>query len=365
MTQASAGLQMLRSLCCWEIFFSGILAASGCVVLASCRSVALPPEPSIEFTRVPALGEGSPDKLDPIEGRVTGALPGQRIVLFALSGMWWVQPLSTEPYTSIQKDSTWRSFSHPGISYAALLVDDRYFPPATAASLPAKGGHVLAVATAKSSPRALPPKTLQFSGYQWEAREAANNPGGSRNAYDASNSWVDEQGLLHLRIAKQRDHWTSAEIKLSRSLGYGRYQFTVRDISHLEPSVVLAFFTLDDAGAAHEMDIEISRWGEPVDKNAQYVIQPYVVPANSVRFEAPRGTLTHWIDWQPGRVTFGTVRGSSPQTKLATVAEHAFTSGVPAPASERVHLHLYVYDNNRNPLQHGTEVIIEKFDFLP
>ena len=55
-------------------------------------------------------------------------------------------------------------------------------------------------------------------------------------------------------------------------------------------------------GPPTAMDIEISRWGEPEDKNAQYVIQPYVVPANTVRFTVPAGTLTHWMDWQPGRV---------------------------------------------------------------
>ena len=59
------------------------------------------------------------------------------------------------------------------------------------------------------------------------------------------------------------------------------------------------------------MDIEISRWGEPADKNAQYVIQPYVVPANTVRFTAPEGTLTYWMDWQAGPGSFKTIRGAS------------------------------------------------------
>jgi hypothetical protein len=32
---------------------------------------------------------------------------------------------------------------------------------------------------------------------------------------------------------------------------------------------------------------------------------------------------------------------------------------------ENPYLNLYVFDNTRNPLQHGAEVIIEKFEFLP
>ena len=74
------------------------------------------------------------------------------------------------------------------------------------------------------------------------------------------------------------------------------------DVSRLEPAAVFALFTWDEDGPTREMDIEISRWGEPADKNAQYVIQPYVVPANTVRFTAPEGTLTYRIDWQPGKV---------------------------------------------------------------
>lgn len=356
---------MIHASFCSRTLASVTLAATGWVILAGCRSAALPPQASIEFTSVPPAGEGDPDKTEPLEGRVRGARPGQRIVLFALSGVWWVQPYAAHPFTQIQKDSTWSGSSHPGVSYAALLCDDGYVPPATAAMLPEKGTHVLAVAVTKGIPSKSSLKTLRFSGYEWEVRQADNNPGGVRNSYDASNGWVDDNGFLHLRIARKGDHWTSAEVELSRSLGYGSYRFVVRDVSHLEPSAVLAFFTSDATGASGEMDVEISRWGEPVDKNAQYVIQPFVVPANSVRFEAPAGTLTHWIDWRPGRVTFRTVRGSTPQTSLTPIAQHVFTSGVPIPASETVHLHLYVYGNNRNPLQRGTEVIIEKFEFLP
>lgn len=354
---------MLRRTICSRTVVSVTLASTGCV-LAGCRSGALPAQPSIEFTSVPSAGEGSPDKTDPIEGRVRGARPGQRIVLFALSGVWWVQPLAAHPFTSIQNDSTWKSTSHPGASYAALLADDQYVPPATTPNLPQKGRHVLAVAIAKGPPKSSL-RTLQFSGYEWEVRRAGNNSGGVINAYDASNAWVDNNGFLHLRVARQGDHWTSAELNLSRSLGYGSYRFVVHDVSHLEPAAVLAFFTSDQSGGSNEMDIEISRWGEPQDKNAQYVIQPFVIPANTVRFEAPAGTLTHWIDWRPGRVTFRTVRGSSFQTSLTPIAQHVFTSGVPIPASETVHLHLYVYGNKRNPLQHPTEVIIENFEFLP
>ena len=344
----------------------GSLAAATifCILGAGCSSFR-PPDPSIEFTHVPASGQGNPDQLERIEGRVSGAQTGHHIVLFALAGVWWVQPLANQPFTAIQPDSTWKSWTHPGSAYAALLVDVRYRPPATVTILPEKGGPVLAVARVDGVKARLSSKMLDFSGYQWEARQTASDRSGSRNFHDPSNAWVDPGGSLHLRIARHQDHWTSAEVKLTRSLGYGSYRFVVHDISLLEPAAVLSFFTWDDFAPPREMDIEIGRWGEPDDKNAQYVIQPHFVPANTVRFSAPEGTLSHWMIWEPGRVSFRTFRGSSSGMNGVPLAAHDFTSGVPSPGNEMVRMNLYVYDNHRTPLHHDSEVVIEKFEFRP
>jgi hypothetical protein len=343
-----------------KLFF----AALACLVTTGCHSSRNASAPRIEFSRIPPGGEGNPDKLEQIEGRVSAAQPGQRVVLFALSGIWWVQPLANQPFTPIQPDSTWKNWTHPGSAYAALLVDSQFHPPANLTALPDKGGAVLAVATAHGTKPA-PLKTLEFSGYQWETRASASDRAGTRNIHDPANAWTDPKGLLHLRVARQADHWTSAEVKLTRSLGYGSYRFVVRDISHLEPAGVFSLCTWDDLGPSREMDVEITRWGEPEDKNAQYVIQPYFVPANTVRFTAPAGTLTFWMRWEPGRVSFQTVRGSASNKPSGGVAEHVFTSGVPSPGAEKIHMNVYVYDNKRRPLQREFEVIVEKFEFLP
>jgi hypothetical protein len=49
----------------------------------------------------------------------------------------------------------------------------------------------------------------------------------------------------------------------------------------------------------------------------------------------------------------------------SAVGEHVFTSGVPPPGSESIHMNLYVFGNTSNPLRRGAEVIIEKFEYLP
>lgn len=338
----------------------GILSILG-LLSAGCRSSHDWPAPSIEFIRLPPAGQGSGEIVDTIEGRVTGARPGQRIVLFARSGIWWVQPTASQPYTAIQPDSRWKSTTHPGSAYAAMLVDPEYKPPMTVKALPEKGGPVKAVATAEGPALIQPPAAnLIFSGYEWVVRSTPGTPGGSPNSYDARNAWVDQKGLLHLRIAKKSNRWTSAEVYLPRSLGYGSYRFVISDVSQFEPAAVLVISTWDDSNSDAEMDIEISRWGEPGGRNSQYVVQPYYVPANVVRFLSPPGRLTYSLDWEPGRVSFRTVRGSG-----SVVASHVFTSGVPTAGSETVHVNLYVFDNRPVRLQHEVEVIIEKFEYLP
>jgi len=123
-----------------------------CPFLNSCHAENARVEPSIQFTKVPLAGEGGPDKLDRIEGRVTGALPGQQIVLFTRSGQWWVQPLADHPFTTIQPDSTWKSSIHFGTEYAALLVDPGFQPSPTLDSLPRPGGGVIVAASTKGRP---------------------------------------------------------------------------------------------------------------------------------------------------------------------------------------------------------------------
>jgi hypothetical protein len=334
------------------------VGAALCLSVSNCGSYQAGAAPAIEFTRIPPAEDGSPQLLETIEGRVRGARPGERIVLYALSGAWWVQPVTEQPFTAIEKDSNWRNRTHPGVRYAALLVDGQYRPPLKVNSLPDTGGHVLAVASVPGA-APVPAKTIQFSGYRWEVRQVANDPGGSLNFYDPANAWIDNSGFLHLRTTKRNGQWVSAEVKLIRSLGYGSYRIVVRDVAHLEPATVFALFTWDELGPSRELDVEFSRWGEPQDKNAQYVIQPYVVPANTVRFMAPPGRLTVSARWEAGRATFQTTQGST------VVAEHTFTSGIPSAGNETIRMNLYVYDDKRHPPQHDSEVVIEKFEFLP
>lgn len=348
--------------CGWILSLALLFLLNGCAT----RQAAT--KPSIEFSVIPSAEEGGPDRRAPIAGRVIGARAGQQVVLFAKAGIWWVQPTRNEPFTSIQPDSTWTSSIHLGTEYAALLVEPGYRPPPTIDVLPSEGGDVVAVKIVPGEKSELTgPRTLQFSGYEWQVRNVRSPRGGRNNNYDNTNAWTDANGFLHLRITQKDGQWTCAEVKLLRSLGYGTYLFVVRDVSQLEPAAVFSMFTWDeaDAGQNHrEMNIELARWGDAANKNAQYVVQPYYVPANVVRFDVPAEALTHSLRWEAGQAAFKTVRGTTANSS-SVVAAHTFTTGVPHPGGESIYLGLYIFGNAKNPLQKDVEVVIEKFEYLP
>ncbi len=324
-----------------------------------------PPEPVISFTKTPPFSVGAPNVLSSIEGRVTGARPRQQLVLYAKSGPWWIQPDTAAPFTSVHPDSTWKARTHPGTSYAALLVNEGYRPAFKAETLPEKGGPVLALASVHgSSTIHLSSKKLLFSGYQWQVREIPADPGGTWNSYDPTNAWTD-RGRLHLRIAGQPGKWSSAEVNLGRSLGYGSYRFVVSGLSRLEPAAVFSLLTWDEDRPSRQMNIEISRWGEPTAIDGQFVIQPFDIAANSARFKTPPGTVTFMLLWEPGRASFKAFRGVASRWESPPVREHVFTSGVPTPGTEAIHINLYVFDNYGKPLLRGSEVVVEEFEYLP
>jgi hypothetical protein len=87
------------------------------------------PVPELTITRVPRYQpEGGPDTRDTIGGTVHTPVPGDyRVVVYARADAWYIQPtpFSMQP---IESDNTWRTWTHTGSSYAALVVRTTYKP---------------------------------------------------------------------------------------------------------------------------------------------------------------------------------------------------------------------------------------------
>jgi hypothetical protein len=349
-------------------------------VLTGCHSSSGNSAPTVAFSKVAAAYQESPYKTDIsereyktdiIDGRVAGARPGQRVVLFAKTdGRWGLCQQSDQPFINIESDGRWKASVHLGLQYAALLVDPTYDPPQQTESLPIVGNGVVALAVVNGegpTPELPSPKILNFSGYEWTTTAGPGFRAGSRHFFDPANVWTDDRGALHLRISGSPGKWAAAEVKLTRSLGYGTYSFQLRDVSHLEPSALLTLIAWDGVGTEstrRELDVELGRWGYLENTNVNYVVQPYYVPANFVAFRVPPGAYTHSFRWEPGQVVFSTVAGSG-NTGGRVINRHVFTSGVPSPEGKSVRIGLYVFRQGKIPLKNENEVIIDKFEYLP
>jgi hypothetical protein len=349
----------------------GILLMVLLVTAASCsRSRKQTVEPRISFTQVPQWNPGDRNLQDVMEGTVTGELPDQRMVIYSKAGeLWWLQPLLTSPFTMILPDHVWRNETHLGTDYAVLLVAPSYQPAAVLDQLPKRGPSIAAVAVAHG-PEKSSSYFVDFSGFTWRVRWKPSDRGGTVNPYHPDNVYIDKAGALHLRILNRNGQWSCSEVNLTRSLGYGTYSFTVEDTSRFEPSVVFGMFTWDysiDRENHREFDIDISRWGDPDNKNAEFLLQPNFVPANVSRFNAPAGKLKHIIVWEPGRITMETFRLSAPAGS-SLIFKRVFSSETPTAGSESVRLTFYVYrkpTGDSLPLQHPAEVVVDRFEYLP
>jgi hypothetical protein len=101
---------------------------------------------TIQFTQIPGSGEGEAS-----QGQIAGTVlnlsdPAKyRIVIYAHTDFWYVQPLVKHPYTPIKRDGRWSNWTHLGSRYAALVVARSYQPPAKVQALPEEGGDILAI----------------------------------------------------------------------------------------------------------------------------------------------------------------------------------------------------------------------------
>jgi hypothetical protein len=183
--------------------------------------------------------------------------------------------------------------------------------------------------------------------------------------------WIDGDGRLHLRIAPAPDgRWSSVELELGASLGYGTYQFNLDSrVDQLDPNVVFGLFTWSDDPAENhrELDIEFAAFGRPSQLTGRYTLQPYTNPDNVYLFQPPAtSTSTHGFAWTPQHLAFQSSAdtgesGGSPQV----VAEHSFDSGVPEPGGQRVHINAWL-DAGRPPTDgQPVELVVRGFTFTP
>ncbi|MCI0602768.1 hypothetical protein L0156_07115 [bacterium] len=217
------------------------------------------------------------------------------------------------------------------------------------------------------------PRQIVFSGYVWSVKTSHGRVGPGPNYFSDSTQsvWVDSFGKLHMKIRKNKGKWHCSEVILNQNLGYGTYRFYLDSaVDNLDRNVVLGLFTWSDNPAQNhiELDIEMSRWGNANNQNAQYVVQPYDVPQNIHRFEWPAGSplSMHSFRWQNGSVFCQSVKGHSlPPAPSDIVQEWTFTSGIPTPGDENARINLWLFRGRGPSNGSEVEVVFNRFEFVP
>lgn len=313
---------------------------------------------------------------------------------------WYSKPYCSEAgrVVPINPDGTWSVYTYTGgdgsmdnlctMVEAYLIPKSSYpacYPSCTA---DAKCVPESVVAASAASDRALCPgqRTISWSGYDWHVRtsQGGGNIGqvmhvGNYFFDSTDNVWVDAQGKLHIKITYANGRWNCAWLASADRLGYGTYRFYCDSrLDNLDKYVTLGLFAWSDFACVtgnREIDFEFSTWGDSIlPNNAQYVIQPYWVSGNILRYPmTSAATSTHTFTWKPGSVSFNSVEGHCvPPATCTQIKQWEFTrsEGVPASADERVNLNLWLNNSTYEAVPgpssgQPVEVVISRFEFIP
>lgn len=360
----------------FQIGLAAVVALAGFLPMIPIAAQAAD-QPAITVTFVPACNTKKT-----LQGTVSGVVPADyKIAVYLGDSGWWNKPTWDKPLTNIARSGAWsaRVVTADGDAtapdFAAFLVPVGYTPPSMSGetSFPAELYTNAAAYVFKT--RHCDVREFEFSGYTWEVRDAPTLEGPGPNLFSdrTSDVYVDKLGRLHMKIVKRGGKWYSTEIINEAQLGYGQYVFHIASrLDQLDPNVVLGLFTYDESPDYNyrEIDIEFSRWGDPLYDNSQFVIQPYTTDGNIERFNtalAKGQKSTHGFDWEPDHISFQSLFGDQLFPGSANQI-HTWTytgADLPPTGNQLIHINLWLADGAAPTNNRGTEVILDRFEFTP
>jgi thrombospondin type 3 repeat protein len=286
---------------------------------------------SVEFTSIPPYGSQSN-----LFGKVFGvnfASYRVAVLIYTDGGGWFSKPTCASLLTTIQSDGTWTADITTGgadsnaTRIAAFLVPSTFSQPCVTNQfcIPAVF-YQQSVANTMVTRAGAPTRFFHWSGYDWTVKTSTSPVGPGPNYFSDStnNVFVDSQNRLHLRITNDGGIWHCAEVVTESTPGYGTYQFHLgSNTDALDPNVTLGLFTWSNESdfSDREMDNECGRWENPLDyANSQFVIQPYYVPSQLVRYRVPSFTTNAVpsFNWQTNSITYICNTGTNPVTAIIT-----------------------------------------------
>ncbi|MBL4677022.1 MAG: glycoside hydrolase family 16 protein [Mucilaginibacter sp.] len=216
--------------------------------------------------------------------------------------------------------------------------------------------------------------TIQFSGYTWNVKNTGTNTQGpGPNYWNQQNVWVDANGWLHLKLAKNTttNKWECAEVSSTTNFGYGAYQWQVDGaVDQLDRNVVLGFFNYNGVDGLHEMDIEFAKWGVATNLPLNYTVYPPAAGGSTFHqtynFNLSGGTYTtHRFKRTSSSVVFKALGGFyDNDTNLFQTATCASPYAV-STLSMPIYMNLWLFQGNAPVNNANVEVVIHSFKFTP
>lgn len=214
------------------------------------------------------------------------------------------------------------------------------------------------------APPARANEVIRFSGYNWTVKSSTGRVGPGPNFFSngPANVWIDSAGL-HLATSLENGRWTSSEVYLPRSLGYGEYTFQLAGrLDMLDSNAVFSPFLYETT--SRELDIEFSRT-LAAPTSAQFVVQPYTHVGNRTVFPmSQEEKSTHRIVWRADRVEFLSWNGWGAPTPANTLSSRTYSGpDNPPPGNERVHINLWLFDGKPPYSGRRDHVVVKSFVF--
>lgn len=189
-------------------------------------------------------------------------------------------------------------------------------------------------------------RAVSWSGYTWFVRRPGwGGPGLNHWSDTSANLRVSGGDLLLSSVKDKAGRWTSVEVDNQRHLGYGTYRWVVSsDLSDLDPNQVLGMFTFAPAGAlADEIDMEVSRWGNPLSTSGSAAVwQTSSTRASEfTTFNySDRPPYIHQFTWSPGEIRFLITDATG-----TVLLDWTVVDTVPTPSSEVPSINYWRFHN--------------------
>lgn len=282
------------------------------------------------------------------------------VVLWLKTDIWYVQPSIGLYETYVSSNGSWYNTVYgykPGWNkIVALLVDENEYAIGNGLRWQHPSSDTGVAAWDEF------PRTIAFSGYQWDIKDGYWGPGPNDFSGSNSNVWVDDNGL-HLKITKSNDMWYCAEVYSLKSFGYGMYTYRLSTrVDNLDPRAVFGAF-IYDWDSQDEIDLEFSKdMADPVygQYNALYSLHvPKEAFSQTTRFVmSDTATSTHQIIWEPGKITYK-IRDDRDGTEILNGEYHKDI----LPKDNRMRFNLWLLQGLPPVNGVGDEVIIKSFNF--